>query len=45
MQDDHEGGGWVRVFQVKGGKFQPTGDWFRGYRDTVLDMVYKETRK
>lgn len=44
-EDDHEGGGWVRVFQVKGGKFQPTGDWFRGYRDTVLDMVYKETRK
>ena len=30
--DDHEGGGWVQVFQVKGGKFVKATDWFRGYR-------------
>ena len=30
---DHEGGGWVQIFQVKGGKFVKETDWFRGYRD------------
>jgi branched-chain amino acid transport system substrate-binding protein len=32
---DHEGGGWVQVFQVKGGKFVKETDWFRAYRDVV----------
>ena len=32
---DHEGGGWVQVFQVKGGKFVKETDWFRAYRDIV----------
>ncbi|HEX3864163.1 MAG TPA: ABC transporter substrate-binding protein [Stellaceae bacterium] len=32
---DHEGGGWVQIFQVKGGKFVKETDWFRGYRDVV----------
>jgi len=36
---DHEGGGWVKVFQVKGGKFVADGDWFRGYRELVLRHV------
>ena len=30
---DHEGGGWVQVFTVKGGKFVKETDWFRAYRD------------
>ncbi|HLY45421.1 MAG TPA: ABC transporter substrate-binding protein [Stellaceae bacterium] len=33
---DHEGGGWVRIFQVKGEAFVPKTDWFRGYRDLVV---------
>jgi len=33
--DDHEGGGWVKVFQVKGGKLVAVGDWFNGYRDVI----------
>jgi branched-chain amino acid transport system substrate-binding protein len=33
--NDHEGGGWVQVFQVKGGKFVKETDWFRAYRDVV----------
>jgi len=37
--EDHEGGGWVQVFQVKGGKFVKDGEWFRGYRDVVLKHV------
>lgn len=36
---DHEGGGWVRVFKVHDGKFVPEGDWFRAYRDVVMDTV------
>ena len=36
---DHEGGGFVRIFQVQGGKFVPETDWFRAYRDVVWDQV------
>src|SRR5258708_19998497 len=32
---DHEGGGWVQVFQVKGGKFVKETDWMRANRDVV----------
>ena len=36
---DHEGGGWVQVFQVHGGKFVKETDWFRAYRDVVENAV------
>lgn len=39
--DDHEGGGWVRLYQTRGEKLVPFTDWFRGYRDLVLDEVKK----
>jgi branched-chain amino acid transport system substrate-binding protein len=32
---DHEGGGWVQVWSVKGGKLVKDGDWFRAYRDVI----------
>ena len=32
---DHEGGGWVQIFQVHGGKFVKETDWFRAHRDVV----------
>ena len=32
---DHEGGGWVQVFQVHGGKLVKETDWFRGYPEIV----------
>jgi branched-chain amino acid transport system substrate-binding protein len=32
---DHEGGGWVQVYQVKGGKFAATTDWYRGYPEVI----------
>jgi branched-chain amino acid transport system substrate-binding protein len=32
---DHEGGGWVQVWTVKGGKLVMDGDWFQAYRDVV----------
>ncbi len=36
---DHEGGGWVRIFQAKGGKWVPQTEWFHGYRNVVEQMV------
>ncbi len=38
-RDDHEGGGWVKVYQVKGGKWVEASDWIQGYRDVVLKLV------
>lgn len=38
---DHEGGGWVRIFQVKGEGFVPKTDWFRGFRDLVVEKEGK----
>ena len=39
--EDHEGGGWVQVFQVKGGKFVKETEWFRGFPDVVASTVKK----
>ena len=36
---DHEGGGFVQIFQVKGDKLVKETEWFRGYRDLVLKSV------
>ncbi len=32
---DHEGGGWVQVFQVKGGQFVKETDWFKAYPEVL----------
>ena len=37
--EDHEGGGWVKIYQAKNGGWQPATDWMRGYRDVVLEHV------
>jgi branched-chain amino acid transport system substrate-binding protein len=39
--NDHEGGGWVRLYQVKGKEWVAATDWFRGYREEVLAQVKK----
>ena len=39
--DDHEGGGWVQIFQAKGGKFVKETDWFRAYPEVVSAAVKK----
>src|SRR4029077_8150209 len=39
--EDHEGGGWVQIFQVKGGKFVKETEWFRGYPEVVAEAVKK----
>ncbi len=33
--EDHEGGGWVQIWSVKGGKLVKTSEWFQGYRDVI----------
>jgi branched-chain amino acid transport system substrate-binding protein len=38
---DHEGGGWVRIFEVKGDKLVPKTDWFRAYREVVGAALQK----
>jgi len=36
---DHEGGGWVQIFQVKDGKLVKVSDWFRAYPDVVAKHI------
>jgi branched-chain amino acid transport system substrate-binding protein len=42
--ENHEGGGWVQIWQVKGGKFVKATDWFKAYQDVVAKHV-KESGK
>jgi branched-chain amino acid transport system substrate-binding protein len=37
--DDHEGGGWLQVWTVKGGKFVKTTDWFQADRDVIKNHL------
>jgi len=39
---DHEGGGWVQIFQVKGGKFVKETEWFRAYREVLAKQLRAE---
>jgi hypothetical protein len=36
---DHEGGGWVRVWHVKGGKFARETDWYRAYPNVIANQI------
>ncbi len=42
---DHEGGGWVRIFQVQNAKFVPVTDWFQGYRDAVVELLKEDASR
>ena len=42
---DHEGGGWVRIFTVKGDQFVATTPWFRGYRKEVVALEQKTAKQ
>lgn len=43
--EDHEGGGWVQIWTVKGGKFVKTTDWFQAYRDVIKKNLMAEAPK
>jgi len=36
---DHEGGGLVQIWQVKGGKFEKVTDWYAAYPDVVARHI------
>ncbi|MSP95873.1 MAG: hypothetical protein EXR29_01335 [Betaproteobacteria bacterium] len=36
---DHEGGGWVQVFQAKGGKWVKSTEWFKAYPTLLKKML------
>jgi branched-chain amino acid transport system substrate-binding protein len=42
---DHEGGGLVQIWQVKGGKFVKSTDWFAAYPDVVAKHIKKAASK
>lgn len=42
---DHEGGGFLKMYQVKGRAWVPVSDWIRGYRDDVMAQVRKANGK
>jgi branched-chain amino acid transport system substrate-binding protein len=43
--ENHEGGGWVQIWQVKGGKFVKATDWFKAYQDVVEKHVKEAGKK
>jgi len=36
---DHEGGGWVQIFQAKGGKFVKATEWFKAYPEVLAKHI------
>ncbi len=42
---DHEGGGYLRVYQVKDNEWVPVSGWIRGYRNEVMTLVRKANHK
>ena len=36
---DHEGGGWVQIFQAKGGKWVKATEWYRAYPTLLKKML------
>ncbi len=43
--NDHEGGGLVQIYQVKGGKFEKVTDWFSAYPDVVQKHIKEASVK
>jgi branched-chain amino acid transport system substrate-binding protein len=43
--EDHEGGGWIQIWQVKGGKFVKDTEWFQAYRDVIKKHLEMDAKK
>lgn len=39
---DHEGGGWVRIFQATKEGYKPNTEWYRAYRAEVRELLEAE---
>lgn len=42
---DHEGGGWVQIWSVKGGKLVKSSEWFQGYREVIQKQIAADAAK
>jgi branched-chain amino acid transport system substrate-binding protein len=42
---DHEGGGLVQIYQVKGGRFEKVTEWFSAYTDVVQKHIHEAAKK
>lgn len=42
---DHEGGGWVQVFQAKGGKLVKATEWVQAYPDVLKKHLAADAKK
>src|SRR6266403_1188139 len=42
---DHEGGGLVQIWQVRGGKFEKVTEWFAAYQDVVAKHIKESGKK
>ena len=42
---DHEGGGYLRLYQVKGSEWVPVSEWIRGYREETMALVRSANKK
>jgi len=42
---NHEGGGWVQIWQVKGGKLTRTTGWFKAYPDVIAAHLKEAASK
>jgi len=42
---DHEGGGWVQIWTIKGGKLVKTKDWYQGYRPVIQKHLAADASK
>lgn len=42
---DHEGGGWIQVWTVKGGKLVKSTDWFQGFRPVIQKHLAADASK
>jgi branched-chain amino acid transport system substrate-binding protein len=43
--EDHEGGGWVQIWTIKGGKFVKTTDWYQAHRDVIKKHIVADAKK
>jgi branched-chain amino acid transport system substrate-binding protein len=43
--EDHEGGGFVQIWQVKGGKFVKATEWFQAHRGLIKKHLEADAKK
>jgi branched-chain amino acid transport system substrate-binding protein len=43
--EDHEGGGWVQIWSIKGGKFVKSTEWFQAHRDVIKKHIVADAEK